>query len=194
MNIPNILTLFRIILIPIVCVFIFFGDPVSNLIAVLLFWIASITDWVDGYLARKLGLVSITGKFLDPLADKLLVMACLVMMLPMGRIPSWVAIILLGREITISSLRAIAATEGYVISAGEGGKFKTSFQMVGLIGLLIHYTYEVNFVVTTIKVNFHILGLGLLLISVVFSISSAFEYFRGFIGAIEAFHEKEDAA
>ena len=193
-NIPNILTLFRIALIPIVCVFLFNGDPKSNLIAVMLFWIASVTDWIDGFLARKLNLVSITGKFLDPLADKLLVMACLIMLLPQGRIPSWVVIILLVRETTISSLRAIAATEGYVISAGEGGKFKTSFQMVGLIGLMIHYTYEVPFYIARVKVNFHLLGLWLLLISLFFSISSAVEYFKGFAVAIKAFqqdHAKE---
>lgn len=186
-NIPNILTLFRIVLIPVVCIFLFNGDPTSNLIAVVLFWIASVTDWVDGYLARKLNLVSITGKFLDPLADKLLVMACLIMLLPQGRIPASIVIILLARETTISSLRAIAATEGYVISAGEGGKFKTSFQMVGLLGLMIHYTYEVPYYFMRVKINFHVLGYWLLLISLVFSISSAVEYFKGFMEAIKAF-------
>ena len=192
-NIPNILTIFRILIIPPVCLFLFQGDPTSTLIAVTLFWIASVTDWFDGYLARKLNLVSITGKFLDPLADKLLVMSCLIMLLPHGRIPSWMVIILLTRETTISSLRAIAATEGYVISAGEGGKFKTSFQMVGLIGLMIHYTYEVPFYGWSVKVNFHMLGLGLLLISLFFSVSSAVEYFKGFLGAIQAFHQERAA-
>ena len=148
LNLPNILTLFRIVLIVPVCVLVFAGDPVSVFIAVLLFFIASLTDWVDGYIARRQGLVSITGKFLDPLADKLLVMAVMVMMLPMGRIPSWLVIILLARELTISGLRAIAATEGYVISAGAGDKLKTSFQMAGLLGLMVHYTYEVNFLFT----------------------------------------------
>lgn len=193
-NIPNILTLFRVLLIPAVCLFIFWGDPFSNLVAVLLFWLASVTDWVDGYLARKLGLVSITGKFLDPLADKLLVMACLLMMLPLSRVPAWMVIVLLGREITISSLRAIAATEGYVISAGESGKFKTAFQMVGLMALLIHYTYEIPFYLITVKVNFHWMGFWLLAISLVFSLFSAFEYFRDFIGAIEIFHQREQEA
>ena len=189
LNLPNILTLFRIVLIVPVCVLVFAGDPVSVFIAVLLFFIASLTDWVDGYIARRQGLVSITGKFLDPLADKLLVMAVMVMMLPMGRIPSWLVIILLARDLTISGLRAIAATEGYVISAGAGGKLKTSFQMAGLLGLMVHYTYEVNFLFTTVKVSFHGMGLVLLIISAILSITSGYEYFRGFLTTIEAFQD-----
>ena len=189
LNLPNILTLFRIVLIVPVCVLVFAGDPVSVFIAVLLFFIASLTDWVDGYIARRQGLVSITGKFLDPLADKLLVMAVMVMMLPMGRIPSWLVIILLVRELIISGLRAIAATEGYVISAGAGGKLKTSFQMAGLLGLMVHYTYEVNFLFTTVKVSFHWMGLVLLIISAILSVTSGYEYFRGFLTTIEAFQD-----
>lgn len=183
-NLPNLLTLFRIALIPPVCVLIFFGDPVSVLIAVILFWVASVTDWVDGYIARRQNLVSMTGKFLDPLADKLLVMSSLVMMLPMGRIPSWLVIVIIGRELTISGLRSIAATEGMVISAGEGGKYKTTFQMMGIMLLLIHFSYDVNYGFITLRLNFHWLGLGLLLISAVFSITSAVEYFRQFLKAI----------
>lgn len=183
-NLPNLLTLFRIALIPPVCILIFFGDPVSVLLAVILFWVASVTDWVDGYIARRQNLVSMTGKFLDPLADKLLVMSSLVMMLPMGRIPSWLVIIIIGRELTISGLRSIAATEGMVISAGEGGKYKTTFQMMGIMLLLLHFTYDVNYGLFTLRLNFHWLGLGLLLISAVFSITSAVEYFRQFLKAI----------
>ncbi len=193
-NIPNLLTLFRIALIPPVCILIFFGDPVSVLIAVVLFWVASVTDWVDGYIARRQNLVSMTGKFLDPLADKLLVMASLVMMLPMGRIPSWLVIIIIGRELTVSGLRSIAATEGMVISAGEGGKYKTTFQMIGILLLLIHFTYDVNYGFMTVRLNFHWLGLGLLLISAVFSITSAVEYFRGFLQAIGQLSEDEESS
>lgn len=192
-NIPNLLTLFRIFLIPPVCVLIFWGDPVSVLIAVILFWVASITDWIDGYIARRQGLVSMTGKFLDPLADKLLVMATLLMLLPMGRVPSWLAIILLGRELTVSGLRAIAAAEGLVISAGQGGKFKTAFQMTGLIALMLHFTYDVPYGFMTVRVNFHYLGMGLMIISAIFSVTSAYEYFRGFLKAIESFQENNAA-
>ena len=125
-NLPNILTMGRIVLIPAICVLIVQGDPISGLWALGLFWVASVTDWLDGYIARSRGLVSVTGKFLDPLADKLLVMATLVLLVEMGRVPSWLVIVLLARELSITGLRAIAATEGFVIAAGEGGKFKTT--------------------------------------------------------------------
>ena len=191
LNIPNLLTLFRIVLIAPICVLIYLGDPVSVLIAVALFWIAGVTDWVDGYIARRQNLVSLTGKYLDPLADKLLVMAALLMLLPMGRVPASLAIIIVGRELSVSGLRALAATEGLVISAGEGGKFKTAFQMTGLIGLMLHFTYEISYGLFTVKINFYHLGLGLLIISTIFSISSAVEYFRGFLRAIA--HETSSA-
>lgn len=184
-NLPNLLTLFRIALIPVVCALIYDGSPMSCLLAFSFFAVASATDWLDGYIARKRDLVSITGKFLDPLADKLLVMAVLVFLVALGRIDQWLVAIIVGREITITSLRAMAATEGMVIAAGEGGKFKTAFQMVGLIGLIIHYTYEVNYGFATIQFNFHRAGFWLLVISVVFSISSAGEYIRGFLKALE---------
>lgn len=184
-NLPNILTLFRIALIPVVALFIFSGDPVSGLIAVVLFSIASITDWLDGYIARRQNLVSMTGKFLDPLADKLLVMTALVMLIPLGRLPAWIVILLVAREMTITGLRAMAATEGMIIAAGTGGKFKTAFQMAGIIALIAHFSYEVNYFFFTITVNFHRLGFWLLVISLVFSLWSAWVYFRGFLDAIE---------
>ncbi len=100
-------------------------------------------------------------------------------------------IILLARESSITSLRAIAASEGFVIAAGEGGKYKTTFQMTGLLGLIIHYTYEVHYPwIGVLKINFHNLGFGLLLVSLVFSLSSALEYFGGFLEAIESFQEE----
>lgn len=184
-NVPNMLTLFRIALIPVVCVLIYDGRPASCLAAFVIFWIASLTDWLDGYIARRQGLVSLTGKFLDPLADKLLVAASLIMLVGLGRIPASIVIIVLSREIAITSLRALAATEGLVIAAGEGGKFKTAFQMLGLIGLLVHYTYEVSYGFVTVQMNFHRLGFWLLLISVLFSLASAWEYFRAFLEAID---------
>ncbi len=185
LNVPNLLTMFRIVLIPVVCLLIYDGSPRSCLLAFSFFTVASATDWLDGYIARKQNLVSMTGKFLDPLADKLLVMAALVFLVALGRVDQWLVVIILAREITITSLRAMAATEGMVIAAGEGGKFKTAFQMLGLIGLIIHYSYDLDYGFTTIRFNFHRTGFWLLAISVIFSLSSAGEYIRGFLNAIE---------
>lgn len=184
-NIPNLLTLFRIALIPVICWLIYDGTPLSCLIAFFFFWVASVTDWLDGYIARKQNLVSVTGKFLDPLADKLLVMASLIMLVGLGRMPGWLVILLLAREISITSLRALASSEGMVIAAGEGGKLKTALQMVGLIGLLIHFTYTVDYGFVVVQINFHVLGFWLLVVSMFFSIGSAVDYFRGFASALD---------
>lgn len=191
-NVPNMLTLFRIVLIPAVCLLILDGSPKSCLIAFSFFAVASVTDWLDGYIARKRNLVSLTGKFLDPLADKLLVMSVLVFLVALGRVDQWLVAVIVGREISITSLRALAASEGMVIAAGQGGKFKTAFQMLGLVGLIVHYTYELNYGFTTIHFNFHRVGFWLLLISVIFSLSSAGEYLRGFIKAIGRHSEPGD--
>ena len=185
LNVPNLLTLFRIALIPVVCWLIYDGTPVSCLLAFGFFWVASVTDWLDGYIARKQNLVSLTGQFLDPLADKLLVMASLIMLVGLGRMPGWIVILILAREISITSLRALASSEGMVIAAGEGGKLKTALQMVGLIGLLVHFTYVVDYGFIAVPVNFHVLGFWLLVVSVFFSFGSAFDYVRGFLKALD---------
>jgi len=190
-NLPNILTLFRIALVPVVCFFIWLGDPLSSFISVILFATAGATDWFDGYLARRRDLVSLTGKFLDPLADKLLVMASLIMLVPMGRISATLVIVILTREFAVMALRSVAASEGIVIAAGEGGKFKTAFQMIGLLGLLVHYIYEVDFLVATVRLNFHLLGLYLIVLSVGFSLLSAYRYFADFLRGVEEIRETD---
>lgn len=185
LNLPNVLTLLRIIVIPIVVVLLGQQTPTSCFWAAFLFAMASATDYFDGYLARKLGLVSLTGKFLDPLADKLIVMASLVQLAAMGWIAAWIPILLLARELSVQGLRQIASAEGMVIAAGQGGKWKTAFQLIGLIGLLAHFTYPVDFVFAVADINFHRVGWWFLVISIAFSLYSAIEYFVGFLRAIE---------
>lgn len=192
-NLPNILSVFRILLVPAVCIFLYFSDPFSSLMAVVLFAVASATDWFDGYWARKHDLVSMTGKFLDPLADKLLVMASLIMLVPLGRISATLVIIILAREFAVMGLRSVAAGEGLIIAAGQSGKYKTAFQMTGLMGLMIHYVYAVDFVFVETKLNFHVIGLWLIIISVVFSLWSAYQYFTGFLEGIERLQERQSS-
>ncbi len=193
-NIPNLLTLFRIALIPVVALFIYWGDPVSCIIAVILFWVAGVTDWFDGYIARRQGLVSMTGKFLDPLADKLLVLTCLITLIPMGRLPAWIVVLIVAREVSVTALRALASGEGMVISAGEAGKLKTAFQMTGLLGLIIHFSYQVNYYGYEMTVNFHLIGFYLLLISVFFSLWSAWEYFYDFLQEVGRRNESANSS
>lgn len=138
MNLPNKLTIARIVMIPFFVVFLLtgWGGSASKWIALALFIIASLTDLLDGHIARKHNLVTNFGKFMDPLADKLLVCAAMICLVEMGRIPSWIVIIIISREFIISGFRLIASDNGRVIAASYWGKFKTTFQMI-MICLMI---------------------------------------------------------
>jgi CDP-diacylglycerol--glycerol-3-phosphate 3-phosphatidyltransferase len=187
LNLPNLLTMARIVAIPFLLALLDRGGPRDCYFAALIFAGAAITDFLDGYLARKRGQVSVLGKFLDPLADKLLVMASLVWMVPMGRIAPWVVVLLLARDISITGLRSIAASEGVVIAAGESGKAKTALQMVGILMLMIGYPYRMNFLVVDLGVVdlIHI-GRWLIYISLVYSLTSAAQYIGLFARTVEA--------
>lgn len=141
LNLPNILTLGRIAAVPVVVGLLFIDNRMYSFFAALVFSIAAITDWLDGYLARKWELVTVLGKFLDPLADKLIVMAALIMMIPLGRVPAWAVLLILSREMIVTGLRSIASSEGIVIAASDLGKYKTIFQMVAIVALLLNYDY-----------------------------------------------------
>ena len=138
MNLPNKLTILRVIMIPIFVVFMLV--PVTGTadkwIALALFIVASLTDLLDGHIARKYNLVTNFGKFMDPLADKLLVCSALICLVELSRIPSWIVIVIIAREFIISGFRLIASDNGVVIAASYWGKFKTTFQMV-MICLMI---------------------------------------------------------
>ena len=186
-NLPNLLTLGRIAVIPLVLLLLGRGGPRDCYWATWVFAAAALTDFLDGWLARRRGLVSVLGKFLDPLADKLIVMATLVWMVPMGRIPAWVVILLLGREISITALRSIAASDGVVIAASDGGKSKAALQMVGIVMLLIGYPYRLQYGFLDLgDVDFVHVGRALIYISLAFSLSSAASYIGMFGEAVEA--------
>lgn len=178
LSIPNLLTYGRILSIPVILVIMQEGSKASALVAAALFALASATDALDGWLARRLGQVSILGALLDPLADKLLVMGTLVMLVALDRVSPWLVVVLLAREMLITGLRAVAANEGLVIAAGRLGKVKTALQMVGIGGLLLHYDDHLP---GGLSVPFHDLGLIALLLSLAFSLVSAGEYVRGFL-------------
>jgi CDP-diacylglycerol--glycerol-3-phosphate 3-phosphatidyltransferase len=139
MNLPNKLTIFRMVLIPffVVLMKIPFGDGLNRYIALAVFVIASLTDTLDGYIARRDNLVTDFGKFMDPLADKLLVCAAMICLIDTGQLPSWVVIVIISREFIISGFRLIAADNGIVIAASKWGKIKTICQMAMIIFLLL---------------------------------------------------------
>ncbi len=194
-NLPNLLTFLRILMIPAVLILLERGSPKHCFWAALVYAAAAITDLLDGWLARRQGLVSVLGKFLDPLADKLIVAASLVWLVSMGRVPAWIVVLLLSREITITALRGIASTEGLVISAGSGGKKKTALQMVGLICLIVGYPYHFTFGVYDFgMVDFVHVGRILIYLSLIFSITSAASYLQLFADAIEAKNKRQPAS
>ena len=140
MNLPNKLTIFRVILIPFFLVFLLVpGIPADNWIALGIFIVASLTDLLDGKIARKYNLVTNFGKFMDPLADKLLVCSALICLTGLGRIPSYMVVIIIAREFTISGFRLIAADNGIVIAASWWGKAKTISQMIMIILLVADF-------------------------------------------------------
>ena len=137
MNLPNKLTMFRVVLIPFFIVFLLVPTiPAGKWIALAIFIVASLTDILDGKIARKYNLVTNFGKFMDPLADKLLVCSALICLIELQRIPSWMVVLIIAREFTISGFRLIAADNGVVIAASYFGKFKTTFQMIAVCLLI----------------------------------------------------------
>lgn len=193
-NIPNLLTFARILAIPWFLYLLNRGTPKDCIYAAFVYGTAALTDLIDGYLARRMGVVSMLGKFLDPLADKLLVMSALVWMVPMGRIPAWAVVVLLAREISVTGLRSIASGEGVVIAAGGGGKSKTALQMIGILCLVIGYPYAIDLGFYDMgQVDLVLVGRWLVYISLVFSLASAVEYVGLFSEAVVA-KEKRQAS
>lgn len=164
MNTPNKLTLMRTLMVPIfvLCMYLDFNN--SRIVATIIFAIASFTDFLDGYLARRDNLVTNFGKFADPLADKILVCSAMIMLVSTGEMPAWAVIIIIAREFTITGFRIIAASENITIAASPLGKFKTVTQLISNILLL-----------TGIE-RFRQLGMGIFYLAVVFTVISGADY------------------
>ena len=181
-NLPNLVTMGRVALVPFVLLFIDNFSPLRSFIASLLYLGAAAGDALDGYLARSRGQVSMLGKFLDPLADKLIVTAVLVFMVELGRVPAWVVVVLLARDFAINGLRSVASAQGLVIAASDGGKIKTALQLVAIMMLLIYFRYPA--LGTGIAVDYHRVGLKVLYISMLASLFSGGQYLRNFFSAV----------
>ena len=165
MNTPNKLTIARMIIVPFLVIFLLtgWGGEANRYISLTLFVVASVTDWFDGYLARKNNLVTNFGKFMDPLADKLLVCSAMICMIDLKRLPAWFVIIIIAREFIISGFRLIAAENGIVIAANYWGKFKTASQMIMIILLILHF----DGIFVTLEQLFIWLSLALTIISLI---------------------------
>ncbi len=180
-TLPNLLSLFRIALVPFLAYLLAFTDPVSCALSALVFIAASLTDMLDGYLARRNKSVSDFGKLLDPLADKLLVVTSLIMLAAIDRpgdayVPVWLVVIIVAREVAVTVLRSIALSEGIVIPADELGKYKLLVQTFALVGLMVHYRYA--------GIDFFAAGVYFLVLSAVLAVWSGVDYHLRFLRSL----------
>lgn len=177
LNLPNLLSLARVAAVPVIIVLLIYPGRVLSLIAAIFFLLICVTDWLDGYVARKRGLVTSLGKFLDPLADKLLILSSFIMLIPSGRVPAWVVALIVAREIAVTGLRAVASDMGIVIAAGKLGKIKTVFQIISVAALLAHYTWY--------GIDFHLIGIIALIPAFILTMWSGLDYFVKFFSSNE---------
>lgn len=168
LNFPNTITLLRVTVIPVLFFLLLSPGRTGSLIIAGLFILAALTDLLDGYLARKYGIVTAMGKFLDPIADKLIVNTAMILMIPIGRISAWIVAIIIIRDFVVDGIRAISQSEGYVIQASRLGKRKTLCQIFAVSALMIHYPF--------LGADAHVVGTVILYIALVLSISSGIDY------------------
>lgn len=169
MNLANKLTITRIFLVPIFLLMFYLPVKYNNTYAAIIFIIASITDTLDGYVARKYDLISNFGKFIDPIADKLLVTSALIILVQIGKLDALIAIIMIAREFIISGFRLVAAAEGIIIAAGWLGKVKTVLQIIAIVVMLLNDAFLPSFLIP--------LANTIMLLALFFSVVSAIEYF-----------------
>jgi CDP-diacylglycerol--glycerol-3-phosphate 3-phosphatidyltransferase len=184
-TIPNLLSFFRILIIPALVYLLTYTDRLSAFLAALLFLVASITDYFDGYLARRHRSVSDLGKILDPLADKLIVASVLIMLAAMDRphepsVPAWMVVVILARETAVTVVRGIALSEGIVMQAETLGKYKFILQAYALCGLLLHYTYG--------GLDFFVAGMYFLVLSTIVAVWSGINYHVQFFRLRQSAH------
>jgi CDP-diacylglycerol--glycerol-3-phosphate 3-phosphatidyltransferase len=178
-KLPNWLTFIRLALIPVFVVFLVDPSRASLNIAAVIFVLAAVTDYADGILARRYAAITDFGKLFDPLADKILVMAALVMLVSVrdeqcvSFVPGWMVVLILAREFWVTGLRAYAAKGGTIVAAKSGGKVKSFLQMVAILALLLH---DYSFTLFGFRVTYQFVGLNILLVSLAFSYISAFDY------------------
>ena len=179
-NAPNLVTIARLLCIPACGVLLQFETRRNCFYAAAIFAVAAISDVLDGYLARVSNKITTLGKFLDPLSDKLIVLSALVLLLRLGRVPAWVVVVILARELLISGVRTLAAEEGLIIAASQGGKWKTSLQLTGIICLMVNYHYALDWLFGIYLTDFHTVGVVLLYLSLIPSVVSAYGYLRSY--------------
>jgi len=174
-HVPNFLTLGRMILVPPIVVLLVFPGKVPSALAACLFLLASLTDFFDGFIARRFEVESSFGRFLDPIADKVLVTSALIMLIALGRVDAWIVMLIISREVAVSALRAVTKTWDTTLKPSPVGKLKTVFQFSAIVPLIVHYEYKL-----IVPINFHLVGTVLIYVALVLTIWSGLDYFFRF--------------
>jgi CDP-diacylglycerol--glycerol-3-phosphate 3-phosphatidyltransferase len=175
------LTLSRITVSPVIFILLLYRPgQLMSFMSALVFTLAALTDFLDGYLARRLNMVTRLGKFLDPLADKILVGVALIMLIPLGRVQPLVVALIITRELLVTGLRVYAIGENMIIESSRLAKYKTTFQIVAVVGLLLHYTYDLGQGAANFPVNFQALGTAVLYIALFITLWTGIDYFYRF--------------
>ncbi len=185
-HVPNFLTMGRMILVPPIVILLLFEGKIPAVIAAFLFVIASLTDFLDGLLARRLRVESSFGRFLDPIADKVLVTSTLIMLIALGRIEAWIVMLIITREVAVSALRAITKSWDTTLAPSPVGKLKTVFQFLAIVPLIIHYQYHIF-----VPIDFHLIGTVLIYVALILTLWSGIDYFVKFYREYEARESEE---
>jgi CDP-diacylglycerol--glycerol-3-phosphate 3-phosphatidyltransferase len=180
LNLPNTVTMLRIGIIPVLFFLLQSPGPTGSLVIACIFVIAALTDLLDGYIARKYQIVTTMGKFLDPIADKLVVNTAMILMIPLGRIPAWIVAIIIIRDFTVDGIRTIASSEGVIIGSSRLAKQKTLCQIVAVTALMIHYPF--------LGADAHLVGIVILYVALFLTLYSGLDYLMKFFK--EVFNKK----
>jgi CDP-diacylglycerol--glycerol-3-phosphate 3-phosphatidyltransferase len=172
LNLPNTITMLRVSVIPVLFFLLLSPGQTGSLVIAALFVIAAFTDFLDGYIARKYEIVTVMGKFLDPIADKLIINTAMILMIPIGRIPAWIVAVIITRDFVVDGIRAIASSEGSVIQASILGKQKTICQVFAVTALMIHYPF--------LGIDAHAVGIVIVYLALILSVYSGMDYFMKF--------------
>lgn len=174
-HLPNFLTLGRLVLVPPIVILLFFPGKLPSAIAACIFLLASLTDFFDGFIARRFQVESSFGRFLDPIADKVLVTSALIMLIALGRVPAWIVMLIISREVAVSALRAITKTWDTSLRPSPIGKAKTFVQFAAIVPLIVHYEYRI-----VIPIDFHVIGTVLIYVALALTLWSGIDYFLTF--------------
>ncbi len=173
LNLPNAITMLRIGVIPVLFLLLQSPGPTGSLVIACIFVVAALTDLLDGYIARRYQIVTTMGKFLDPIADKLVVNTAMILMIPLGRIPAWIVAVIIIRDFTVDGIRTIASSEGVIIQASRLAKQKTLCQVVAVTALMIHYPF--------LGADAHLVGIVILYVALFLTLYSGLDYLMKFL-------------